>query len=129
MSNIGHPGRVTQNRVVALLRDELCYRYLGDRQDRDGNSNIEEKPLSGVKPIARQARRLGLLTLISFNSALRCEVTRHIHNRIGGELSQHLEGPIRRTQGHEVMPVVAKGRWRRIIRRRYQWGRRQIAGE
>jgi type I restriction enzyme, R subunit len=42
MSNIGQPERITQNRVVALFRDELHYRYLGDRRDRDSNSNIEE---------------------------------------------------------------------------------------
>lgn len=42
MSNIGKPERATQNRVIALFRDELRYRYLGDWQDRDGNSNIEE---------------------------------------------------------------------------------------
>ncbi|MCH8852462.1 MAG: type I restriction endonuclease subunit R, partial [Planctomycetes bacterium] len=40
--SIGQPERVTQNRVIALFRDELHYRYLGDWQDRDGNSNIEE---------------------------------------------------------------------------------------
>ncbi|MBI3246264.1 MAG: HsdR family type I site-specific deoxyribonuclease [Deltaproteobacteria bacterium] len=34
--------RVTQNRVIALFRDELRYRYLGDWTDRDGNSNLEE---------------------------------------------------------------------------------------
>ena len=46
MSNIGQSERTTQNRVVALFRDELGYRYLGDWQDRDGNSNIEEKILT-----------------------------------------------------------------------------------
>ena len=46
MTNIGQPERVTQNRVVALFRDELKYRYLGDWSDRDGNSNIEENILS-----------------------------------------------------------------------------------
>ena len=42
MNDIGNPERVTQNRVIALFRDDLCYRYLGDWTDRDGNSNIEE---------------------------------------------------------------------------------------
>jgi type I restriction enzyme R subunit len=42
MSDIGKPERETQNRVIALFRDELEYRYLGDWQDRDNNSNIEE---------------------------------------------------------------------------------------
>ena len=42
MSTIGQSERVTQDRVVALFRDELGYRYLGDWSDRDGNSNIDE---------------------------------------------------------------------------------------
>ena len=46
MSHIGQPERVTQNRVVALFRDELKYRYIGDWTDRVGNSNIEENLLS-----------------------------------------------------------------------------------
>lgn len=46
MTDIGKPERETQNRVIALFRDELKYRYLGDWTDRDSNSNIEEKILS-----------------------------------------------------------------------------------
>src|SRR5258708_6795806 len=42
MSKIGEPESVTQNRIVALFRDELGYRYLGDWTDRGGNTNIEE---------------------------------------------------------------------------------------
>ncbi len=40
MSPIGQPERATQNRVIALFRDELHYRFLGDWSDR-ANSNIE----------------------------------------------------------------------------------------
>ena len=44
--NIGKPERVTQNRIIALFRDELGYSYLGDWRDRDENSNIEEELLT-----------------------------------------------------------------------------------
>ena len=53
MSTIGQPERATQNRVIALFRDELGYRYLGDWTDRDGNSNIEEGLLTAYLPQAR----------------------------------------------------------------------------
>ena len=46
MSMIGKPERLTQNRVIALFRDELKYRYLGDWTDRPDNGNIEEQLLT-----------------------------------------------------------------------------------
>jgi type I restriction enzyme R subunit len=46
MSTIGQPERATQNRVVALFRHELGYRYLGDWSDRPANSNIDEPLLA-----------------------------------------------------------------------------------
>jgi len=46
MSSIGQPERETQNRVIALFRDELGYCTLGDWSDRPGNSNIEESLLA-----------------------------------------------------------------------------------
>ena len=45
MSAIGQPERHTQKRVIALFRQELGYRFLGDWTDRH-NSNIEEHLLS-----------------------------------------------------------------------------------
>jgi len=42
MTSVGQPERATQTRVIALFRDELGYRYLGDWTDRDSNSNVEE---------------------------------------------------------------------------------------
>ena len=43
---VGKPERATQNRIIALFRDELGYRYLGDWTDRNRNSNIEEDLLT-----------------------------------------------------------------------------------
>ena len=45
ISTIGQPERATQNRVIALFRDELGCRYLGDRSDQH-NSNIDEPLLT-----------------------------------------------------------------------------------
>jgi type I restriction enzyme R subunit len=46
MNDIGKPERTTQDRVIALFRDELKYRYIGDWTDRSGNSNVEEALLT-----------------------------------------------------------------------------------
>ena len=46
MNNIGKPERVTQNRVIQLFEDVLKYDYLGDWEEREGNSNIEEALLT-----------------------------------------------------------------------------------
>jgi type I restriction enzyme, R subunit len=46
MTPIGQSERATQERVIALFRDELGYRFLGNWADRAGNSNIEEGILS-----------------------------------------------------------------------------------
>jgi type I restriction enzyme R subunit len=46
MTPVGDPERATQDRVLALFRDELGYRYLGDWTDRDGNTNIEDALLT-----------------------------------------------------------------------------------
>ena len=46
MNDIGKPERATQDRVIALFRNELKYRYLGDWTDREGNSNVEESTLT-----------------------------------------------------------------------------------
>jgi type I restriction enzyme R subunit len=46
LNGVGTPERATQNRVLALFRDELGYRALGNWTDRAGNSNVEEGLLS-----------------------------------------------------------------------------------
>ena len=48
MSTVGQLERKTQNRVIRLLRDSLHYDYLGDWEERQGNSNIEEALLRRV---------------------------------------------------------------------------------
>ena len=46
MSNIGKKERETQDRVIALMDKELGYHYLGNWEDRAGNSNVEEELLN-----------------------------------------------------------------------------------
>lgn len=41
MSDIGKIERETQNRLIKLFQDELGYRYLGNWEKREGNSNVE----------------------------------------------------------------------------------------
>jgi type I restriction enzyme R subunit len=45
MSDVGQIERRTQDRVVRLFQERLGYRYLGNRQYRPGNSNVEEEDL------------------------------------------------------------------------------------
>ncbi len=46
MGNVGDIERITQNRVVKLFKEKLDYTYLGNWEDRSGNSNIEEELLT-----------------------------------------------------------------------------------
>ena len=66
MSPIGQSERATQDRVLALFRDELGWGYLGNWSDREGNANIEEGLLAswlakrGVTPAQISAALLRL---------------------------------------------------------------------
>ena len=46
MSEVGQKERETQDRVIALFDKELDYRYLGNWEEREYNSNIEEEILT-----------------------------------------------------------------------------------
>ncbi|CAA9468017.1 MAG: hypothetical protein AVDCRST_MAG58-3737 [uncultured Rubrobacteraceae bacterium] len=45
MSDVGQRERPVQDRVVLQFAERLGYRYLGNRQYRPGNSNIEQEVL------------------------------------------------------------------------------------
>lgn len=47
MSDVLKPEKASQRRVIKLFHDELGYQFWGDWTDRPGNSNIEEKYLTG----------------------------------------------------------------------------------
>lgn len=40
MSHYDPPERITQNRVIRLLREALGYEYLGNWMERPGNSRL-----------------------------------------------------------------------------------------
>lgn len=46
MSNIGQPERHSQNRIVKLFKEQLGYTYYGNWEERESNSNVEEKYLA-----------------------------------------------------------------------------------
>ena len=46
MSDIGKKELETQNRVIALFKNELQYRYLGNWEEQENNSNVEEEILT-----------------------------------------------------------------------------------
>jgi type I restriction enzyme, R subunit len=57
MTDVGQIERNTQNRIVKLIVERLGYDYLGDWQDRDGNSNVEEEYLrTFLNPAGLQAK-------------------------------------------------------------------------
>lgn len=54
MSGIGSPERVTQNRVVALFRDELEYLHLGDRLEALGVVRVPSFSMQEKRAMRRQ---------------------------------------------------------------------------
>ena len=46
MSKVGMVEIVTQKRLLKVFENDLGYEYLGDWQDREGNSNVEEEYLT-----------------------------------------------------------------------------------
>ncbi len=65
---VGQPERATQKRVIALFRDKLGYRYLGDWTDRDTNSNVEESLLSAW--LAKRAYSLAQVSVAIYKLRL-----------------------------------------------------------
>jgi type I restriction enzyme R subunit len=46
MSKVGQIERATQNRIVALYKQQLKYRYLGNLEKEEENSNVDESLLT-----------------------------------------------------------------------------------
>ncbi len=67
MSTVGQLERETQNRVVELFQDKLDYRYLGNWEDRDDNSNIEEEILTAYLKKKKYSDNLIVKALYEFN--------------------------------------------------------------
>lgn len=57
-TKVGQLERKTQNRIVALFRDRLGYDYLGNWEERENNSNIEEELLRSFLVRSEYSKRL-----------------------------------------------------------------------
>ena len=111
MSTIGQPERATQNRVIALFRDELGYRYLGDWTDRDGNSKIEEGLLTAYLTKSGYTRAQISAALYK----LRTEADNHNRGLYGN--NQEVYGLLRygvsvKTEAGEVTETVHLINWK-----------------
>ena len=65
MSTIGKKERETQNRVIALFQKELGYRYLGNWEEREFNSNVEEEILTAY--LTKKGYSQNLITKAIYN--------------------------------------------------------------
>ena len=79
MTAVGSPERATQNRVVALFREELGYRHLGDWTDRQDNSNVEPALLKAF--LARTGYSAAQISTALYK--LRVEADNHNRNLYG----------------------------------------------
>ncbi|MFQ5769439.1 MAG: type I restriction endonuclease subunit R [bacterium] len=88
-SKVGQLERKTQDRVVALFQDRLQYDYLGNWEDREGNSNIEEEYLRAFLTRSGYTERL-------INKAI-TELKRTVGNQIVSlyDLNQETYGLLR----------------------------------
>src|SRR5690348_9667601 len=74
VNDLGKTERKTQDRVIALFRDALHYRYLGNREERDNNRCVEDDLLRNwllrqQRSEAQVSRALDLLHREADNAA------------------------------------------------------------
>ncbi|MBN1663905.1 MAG: HsdR family type I site-specific deoxyribonuclease [Deltaproteobacteria bacterium] len=69
-STIGNLERATQNRVIALFQNELKYRYLGNWEERENNSNVEEEILAAYLARKKYSPNLINKALYAFGKAV-----------------------------------------------------------
>lgn len=70
MSDIGKKERATQDRVIALFQTELNYRYLGNWEERENNSNIEEEILAAYLTKKKYSQNLISKALYEFSKVV-----------------------------------------------------------
>lgn len=70
MSDIGKRERATQDRVIKLFQKELDYRYLGNWEERENNSNVEEEILTAYLAGKKYSPNLINKALYAFNKAV-----------------------------------------------------------
>jgi type I restriction enzyme, R subunit len=70
LSTVGQREILSQQRVVAFLRDALRYAYLGHWKDREGNSNVEEAELTRWLMRQGHSDKVIAKTLFELNKAI-----------------------------------------------------------
>jgi type I restriction enzyme R subunit len=70
MSKVGQVERATQNRVVQLFQKQLVYRYIGNLEEEEDNSNLREEDLASFLTKKGHSKTLITKTISDFKKAI-----------------------------------------------------------
>lgn len=106
MSKIGQIERATQNRVVKLFQQQLGYRYIGNLEKEEDNSNLREADLKAFLSKQKYPETLITKAIIDFKKAISINTSDDLYQANKSVYSILRYGlPVRDEAGQNKIPV------------------------